>query len=332
MWRSCAVAVDGCIYFMPYFARRIMKMDPNNNDAMTSVGDDLGDGWEKYSGTVVGIDGCVYGIPFECSRIVKYDPINDTTSFVGEEANRNFNGNFKCSGGALGRDGCIYALSHTGRVLKIDTANNSHRFVRNFCIFLGIKSWGNAILGIDGCIYWPPQNVKRTLKYDPHSNQISGGNSRNVQEREWDSGALSADGVIYCFPFRAKQILAIDPIGEFLSATKAKIQKHPEEFGSLFQIIKTDEDSSLSTSLTNFDHAVLKFGHNKVFEILEKCIQPMDDYCEVFNLQPLMIAASCKESRVCVINYLVRRDLSWLNSCIDILEGNEPKNKKRRNL
>ena len=108
------------------------------------------------------------------------------------------------------------------------------------------------------------------------------------------------------------------------------MQEHPEEFGSLFQTIEADEDSTpLPTSLTNYDHAVLKFGHNKVFEILEKCIKPVNDYCEVSNLYPFMIAASCKESSVCVINYLVRRDFSWLNrSCIGSLEGYELKNKK----
>ena len=57
MWLSCAVALDGCIYFMPYGALRIMKLDPNNDDIMTSVGDDLGDEEEKYIGTVIGIDG-----------------------------------------------------------------------------------------------------------------------------------------------------------------------------------------------------------------------------------------------------------------------------------
>ena len=64
------LALDGCIYFMPANVRRIMKLDPNNNDAMTSVGDDLGKGW-KYIGTVVGIDGCVYGIPHRSKCIVK---------------------------------------------------------------------------------------------------------------------------------------------------------------------------------------------------------------------------------------------------------------------
>ena len=63
-WKTCAVSLDGCIYFMPSDGSRILKLDPNNGDAISIVGDDLGDeGGEKYSGTVIGIDGSVYGIP-----------------------------------------------------------------------------------------------------------------------------------------------------------------------------------------------------------------------------------------------------------------------------
>ena len=36
--------MDGCIKFMPYRARRIMELDPNNGDSMSSVVDDLGSG------------------------------------------------------------------------------------------------------------------------------------------------------------------------------------------------------------------------------------------------------------------------------------------------
>ena len=116
MLHSSAAALDGCIYFMPSVALRIMKLDPNNNDAMSSVGDDLGGGF-IYIGTVVGIDGCVYGIPFGSKPIVKYDSINDITSFVGEK----FDEGFGCKGnGVSARDGYIYALAKDDRVLKID--------------------------------------------------------------------------------------------------------------------------------------------------------------------------------------------------------------------
>ena len=146
---------------MPAHADRIMKIDPNNGDAMSSVGDHLRGDWidyDKYIGTVVGIDGCVYGIPDSCSRIVKYDPINDITSFVGEEADFDCNGN-----GILARDGCTYVAVGAGRVLKIDTTNNSHCIVGNtvesdcteyeFGYTEFDSEWGDAILGIDGCVY-----------------------------------------------------------------------------------------------------------------------------------------------------------------------------------
>ena len=86
LWESCAAALDGCIYFMPDTARKIMKLDPNNGNTFSSVRDDLGSTLHKYNGTVVGIDGCVYGISCFSKRILKYDPMNDITSFVGEEA------------------------------------------------------------------------------------------------------------------------------------------------------------------------------------------------------------------------------------------------------
>ena len=113
MWESCAVALDGCVYFMPKMAVRIMKLDPNNNDTMVSVGDDLGvgDSINVYISTVVGIDGCVYGIPSDFNHIVKYNPTKGSTSFVRGEADENleFRGN-----GILGRDGCIYAANCNG--------------------------------------------------------------------------------------------------------------------------------------------------------------------------------------------------------------------------
>ena len=52
--QSCTTALDGCIYLVPLKACHIiMKSDPNHNDEISRVGDDLGcaEGC-KYSGTV----------------------------------------------------------------------------------------------------------------------------------------------------------------------------------------------------------------------------------------------------------------------------------------
>ena len=277
----------------------------------------------------------MYGIPYCSKRIVKYDPINDITLFLGEEADRVFD----CYGnGAMGRDGCIYALADC-RVLKIDTVNNSHSYVGSrIASRVQIGSWGDAVLGIDGCIYWAPWNHKHTLKYDPRSDKASlvGDNYEHMDTNRWMSGALAADGVIYCIPTHATKILAIDPIGEFLETNKANMQDHPEQFGCLFQTIEADEDSNEDSKeeaaqfLTNFDLAVDKFGQKIVFEVLEKSMKPVSEYCRESNLYPFMIAASYKDSPVGVVNHLLRRDLSWLNSYISSLEGSAPKNKKIR--
>jgi hypothetical protein len=90
-WRSGVLAQDNNIYYMPYHAHRIMRLNPDN-DSLSSVGDDLRRGvFGKYRGTVVGNDDCVYGIPYDAKRIVKFDPTNpDTTSTAGEEADGYF--------------------------------------------------------------------------------------------------------------------------------------------------------------------------------------------------------------------------------------------------
>ena len=283
-WHSCAAALDGCMYFMPFDAHHIMKLDPNNNDAMSSVGDDLGSVscYNKYVSTIIGIDGCVYGVPYYSNCIVKYDPINDTTSFVGEVADKEF----MCSGGVLARDGCIYALATDSRVLKIDTTNNYHCFVGNSIeshhyLFSDFdKGWGNAILGIDGCIYWPPADASRILKYDPHTNQASLVGDDYEGERPyfegfaleiWNGGCLASDGVIYCFPGGARRILTIDPWKEYLMTVKNNIEEHPQHFGLLFERTEERESSTLShhepsiddhaapRKCTNCYNAIIKF-------------------------------------------------------------------------
>ena len=71
------------------------------------------------------------------------------------------------NGGVFGRDGCIYSFNHVRK--KLLKVNNTYSLVGNedICRFYG--NWGNAILGNDGCIYWPPRNVNRTMKFDPET-------------------------------------------------------------------------------------------------------------------------------------------------------------------
>ena len=311
-------------FFMALFsvrARRVIKINVTDK-SMTHIGPDLGDSERKWwngamndtgviycppsysergilkidtnTDTVTELDRCVYGLPDWSNRIVKYDPINGSTSFVGRVY-----GNI--GNGALGRDGCIYVITRTARVLKIDTTNNIHCFVGN-----SIESnprdggWGDAILGIDGCIYWPPYDACRILKYDPHSDQTSlVGNDFGNAEHKWCGGCLASDGVIYCLPNAARRIISIDPWKEYSSSLENKLEQHPEQLGCIF------DPSDDITKKSNLDRAVTKFGYKKVLKALEACMPPADQVCGISNLYPFLIAASFSSIDVSVIYQLL---------------------------
>jgi len=87
MWMSGELDIDGCcIYFMPCFASRMLKLYPDD-DTVTSLGEDFeGEHCFKYMGMAAGKDNCLYGIPAETGRIVRFDPVTLSTTFVVEGA------------------------------------------------------------------------------------------------------------------------------------------------------------------------------------------------------------------------------------------------------
>lgn len=67
-------------------------------------------------------------------------------------------------------------VSQYRQLLKINAANDSHCIVGDSVesdhIYDGY-GWGDAFLGTDGCIHWPPYVAAYIRKYDPHSNETS---------------------------------------------------------------------------------------------------------------------------------------------------------------
>ena len=228
----------------------------------------------------------------------------------------------------LRHKGCIYAITRCGLVLKIDTTNNVHSFVGNT---VGSnhtgRCWSDAILGIDGCIYSPPRNAHRILKYDPHADQTSlVGDNFNDDIFKWYGGSLASDGVIYCFPRSATRILSIDPWKEYTSSLENNMVQHPEQLGCLFQ------PSDDIPNETHFDRAVTKFGYKKVMGVLEACMPPADGLCAVSNLYPFVIAASYKRSDISVIYHLLRKAPSLVHCIVNTASYDRDIRKKRKRL
>jgi outer membrane protein assembly factor BamB len=324
LWASGALASDNSIYYMPYNAHRIMRLNPDN-DTLSSVGDDLGDGWMKYMGTVVGNDDCLYGIPYWTRRIVKFDPTNpDTTSFVGgksEEA-------FYCGNGVLAGDGDIYAANGSGQVLQIDTTNGNYTWIGDR-IYSRAAGWGDPIVGFDKCIYWPPYNANRVLKFDPETQQLPslvGCDLGTPRYEKWQGGALATDGAIYCTPSSSSRVLVIDPFKEFAVTLQTNIALYPDELGRIF--LKEEEEECDETF---FESSLRKFGGEKVFKLIEECL-PLDaEWAGARHgiLPPFMVAASCENCAASVIYYLLRRNVNALLTNYSDEDSNI-QNKKRK--
>ena len=69
-WIEGALSKDGCIYYLPYHSTgHILKLDPNNGDSLSLVGEEIG----KYSDTLVlGKEGYIYCIASHW--IIKFNP------------------------------------------------------------------------------------------------------------------------------------------------------------------------------------------------------------------------------------------------------------------
>jgi hypothetical protein len=322
LWQSGALAADSKIYYMPLNARRIMRLNPDN-DTLSSIGGDLGGSECKYSGTVVGNDDCVYGIPHAATRIVKFDPTNpDTTSTVGRAA---WEGFFCGGNGVLGGDGYIYAANGAGQVLQIDTTSSDYTWIGDPIYSGNGVGWGDPIVGADKCIYWPPCNANRVLKFDPETQQLPslvGGEDLGGEENwKWMVGALATnDGTIYCVPYSASNILAIDPFKDLATTMQNNFRQHPQELGRLFVKDGCNE--------TFYYSAVRKFGIEKVFKFLvEECLPSDEEWADTIsgNSLPLfMVAASCENSAASVIYHLLRRNVH------DALPGNNVGVSKKR--
>jgi len=209
-WSSGVVAQDGCMYFIPARATRILKFDPASGHT-SLVGDDLGDDPWKWRSCVLGRDGCIYGIPYDGQQLLKFNPATETSQLVGGVPE---GGKGKWLGAALGFDGYIYGIPHNARcVLKYDPVYNRTKFL-NIDGNCGstLAKWNGFVAADDGCLYGIPHDATRILKIDlkTESTTLVGG-VLGKEDLKLGVSIIGKDGCVYGIPYHSKRVLKFDP-------------------------------------------------------------------------------------------------------------------------
>ena len=232
LWRSGALAADGNIYFMPYRANKILKLN-TTDDTLSTVGNDFSKDMKKnkFGATVVSHDGTtIYGLPCHEDKIIKYNIMTpNVISIIGEGT---FNSDIVFTNAIMcPNNTTIIGLDRHGQILLFNTLNDAHMVIEGRLYHDSGNGWGDAIIGSDQNIYWPPQESNKVLKFDLSTKKRSligddFSDNTHYGQCKWSSGCIPSDddksnnGFAYFIPDSCKYILKLDT-----RVPKSKYQK-----------------------------------------------------------------------------------------------------------
>jgi len=199
-----ALASNGCIYFAPCCATRVLKYDISTNIS-TLVGDDYGSDFGKWEGGVF-TNNSVYFAPLCSKKVLKVNINTDTTELVGPE----YDGKGDWSGGVLGEDGFVYFVpSSAKQILRLNPTNDTFKLVGDK--YEGSNKWSGGVVASYKDIYCIPYESSQVMKFDPTTKgtQLIG-NKIGGSDR-YNGGTTGSDGCIYATPDGANKILRINP-------------------------------------------------------------------------------------------------------------------------
>ena len=203
-WFGGTVGPDGNIYFSPFAATNILRLNVATGVTTNITGGATytANGWR---GGVLGPDGNIYFTPFAATNILRLNIITGLTSNISGGATYTANG---WSGGALGPDGNIYFMPFAAtNILRLNVATGVTTNITGGATYTA-SGWGGAILGPDGNIYGTPYNAANILRLNVATGvttNITGGATYTTSG--WQGQTLGQDGNIYFAPTLATNVL-----------------------------------------------------------------------------------------------------------------------------
>jgi outer membrane protein assembly factor BamB len=165
-WKYSGTVVgnDDHVYGMPYWAKRIIKFDPTKPDTISTVGEEVEEGFYCWNGLLAG-DGYIYAVN-ESGQVLQIDTTNGNYTWIGDPI---YSGTGNRWGGPIiGVDKCIYwPPFNANRVLMFDP--ETHQLPSLVGDDFGRESdkWQGGALATDGVIYCIPFCSSQVLAIDP---------------------------------------------------------------------------------------------------------------------------------------------------------------------
>lgn len=217
LYAGGVLAANNCIYFIPYYASSVYKLDTRTGTgstiAITGVGTT-----GTYHGGILASSGKIYGAPHSANAWLIIDPTTDSCERVNIGiSSLNYPGNFDAGQNWLGcvespEDGCIHAIPFsTSVVLKYDPnsgiSTNYGDYGKN------IRKWRGGVF-YQGEIFCAPDSENYIAVLDPVGLTTTGIGTAMfnvVGGSKYQGICAGPDGYLYAKPYLATNVLRIDP-------------------------------------------------------------------------------------------------------------------------
>jgi len=223
-YQTAIVAPNGKIYCAPYYARKVLVIDPAT-ETTYQLSQDLGSDAFKYYTSVLAPNGMIYAPPGSSStQVLKIDPTTDTSARL-----TSLSSHFVDYTTAIMLGSKMIAFPRMGMVWVTDTTDDSQQFT-----FAGNDEWASgsyspihetsAVAG-DGRIFAAPAGPMSTYSwrgptfvqgrvavYDPVSNTFYQMAESYIGYAQYRTSSTAPDGRVFAPPHQATKVLVMDHV------------------------------------------------------------------------------------------------------------------------
>jgi len=220
LYLGAEIGSDGNMYCIPGHAPRVLRLDPETNEAVL-MGPTLPGKYKWLRGVLCGDS--IYGLPCHADMVLKIHVPTGTISqlpidyegFFGDDPElirQQRQQEWKYHGGSISPfDQCIYTIPQSAtHVLKVDPATDKCTLFGP-CLDGCYKWYGGVVGTVDGAIYGIPHNSAHVLRIHPETGVTLHGDFGTGGHKWHGASTAPANGVIVCVPANADQVLCITP-------------------------------------------------------------------------------------------------------------------------